>query len=379
MAKERAAGLDISGMTMEEVVEALNKKYGANTIICADDAKGAEIKFVSTGSYALDLALGGGFPENRIIEIRGPFSSFKSTISLFTVKNFLKKYPEGRAIYIDLEKSFDRIYAKRLGIDLKRVYLVNNDSGEQAVNVLDDLMQLSVPTLVVLDSIAALIPTAEIEGDFEQQHMGLQARLVNKMMRIATARLKRDMYDEDSPSMTVICLNQLRMKIGVMFGNPETSPGGEGKNFFYSTIVRLSSTPSNLIAKEEERNGVKHSVKYGQTVTFKVQKNKCGGPQHEEGEFTFFYKDYEGNTPNTFNNAEALFHYGAFHNVITFNGRYQYREIDAKTEKKFVEALKQDSHAQSMLYRETLTAMRPSAKGLSLDTGEKKKFKLIKE
>jgi recombination protein RecA len=360
MAKEKKAGLDMAAMDIDEVIESLNKKYGDNTIIRASEAKGAEIKFIATGPYALDFALGGGFPENRIIELYGPFSSFKSTISLYTSRNFLRKYSSGVVIYIDLEKSFDPKYAKQLGIDLQRVLLVNADSGEQAVNVLEKLMQLSVPTFVVLDSVAALIPAAEIMSEAEQQHMGLQARLVNKMMRIATARLKRNMYDDSAPSMTVLCLNQLREKIGVMFGNPETTPGGKGKDFFYSTIVRVSSTKSNIIAKDEERNGEKHSVKYGQVVTFMVRKNKCGGPQHEEGEFRYHYRDYEDNKAYTFNNIDALFHYGAFHDVIQIvQGRYTYRNISEKMEKRFKEALKKNPSVQLNLYHEILNAMRP--------------------
>jgi len=367
MAKEKSAGLDLSDMSMDEIINVLNKKYGVNTIIRASDAKGVEIKFISTGAFALDFGLGGGLPENRIIEIRGPFSSFKSTISLYAAKNFLRKYPEGIVIYLDLEKSFDRKYARRIGVDLKRVYIVNNDTGEQAVNVLDDLMQTKKDTLAILDSVAALIPAAEIVADFEQQHMGLQARLVNKLMRVATARLKRDMYDDDAPSMTLICLNQLRMKIGVMFGNPETTPGGEGKNFFYSTIVRLSSTPSNVISKEETRNGVKHDVKYGQTVTFKISKNKCGGPQYEEGEFIYWYKDYEGNLANSFNNLEALFHYGAFYDVIELDSSvgYTYKSISEKKESRFKERLANNPNAQVSMYREIIEAMRPSVKAVA--------------
>jgi recombination protein RecA len=381
MAKEQKAGLDIASMSMDEICEALNKKYGVNTIIRASEAKGAEIRYISTGSYALDFGLGGGFPMNRIIELRGPFSSFKSTLSLYTIKNFLRKHEEGIAIYIDLEKSFDRKYASNIGIDLDRVFIVNPDSGEQAINLLDDLMQVNKDTLVILDSVAALIPSAEIVSEAEQQHMGLQARLVNKMMRIATARLKRNLYDEEAPSMTVICLNQLRMKIGVMFGNPETTPGGEGKNFFYSTIVRVSSTPSNLISKEETRNGVKHTVQYGQTVSFKVQKNKCGGPQHEQGEFTYYYKDYDENKANTFNNLEALFHYGAFNNVIEFDSSrgYVFTNIAAKKEGHFIKLLRKNPSAQIDLYNRIIAAVRPKdkAKALSSAVVPKKKLKLF--
>lgn len=364
----KVSGIDLSAMSIEEAIESLNKKYGLNTVIMASDAK-TLLRTISTGSYALDFALGGGLPETRLIEINGPFSSFKSTISLRTARSFQKKYPgdKGLVIYIDLEKTFDAKYAASLGVNLARVLLVNPDSGEQAVNLMDDLMQLPIAIFIIVDSVAALVPTAEIVSDFEQQHMGLQARLVNKMMRIATARIKRDLYNEDSPTCTIVFLNQLR-KTMIAYGNPETTPGGEGKNFAYSTIIRLSSTKSNHIEKEETRNGVKHKVKYGQVVTFKVSKNKCGGPQHEEGEFTYFYKDCDEGKARTFNNVDALFHYGAFNDVITFDATdgYSYRGISSKKESLFKQKLAADSHACRMLYREILqVVMNNEAKSVS--------------
>lgn len=372
MAKEKKARIDISDMAIDEAIDALNKKYGSNTLIIASRAKAIELRFISTGAYALDIALGGGFPENRIIEIRGPFSSFKSTLSLMSLRNFQKKYEDGYGLYIDLEKTFDRVYASNLGVDLDRLVLVNPDTGEQAIDLLNDLMKLSCPVWAIIDSIAALIPSAEVEGDMDQQFMGLQARLVNRAMRVLTARLKRNMYDEDAPPTTILALNQLRMKIGVMFGNPETTPGGMGKEFFYSTIVRLHASIAKeaIIMFEEERQGVKSIVRYGQRVDFKVLKNKCGGPQHEEGDFIFYEKPYDGYRRYTFNNAEALFHYGAFNEIIRLgpNG-YSYGGLVAKKRSKFVEKLKNNRGVMAQLCSDLIKAVRPVGKTIKLLKG----------
>ena len=363
MAKATTQGADIGAMTIKEAIAHLNKIYGDNTIICAADADGTDISFTSTGSYALDVALGGGWPENRVIEIRGAFSSFKSTISLTSIVNFQRKYEDGYAVYVDVEKSFDRRYARRLGVDLTRLLIVNPDSGEQAVDVIKDIMKMGVPIFMVVDSIAALVPTAEVEGNMEQQFMGLQARLVARMMRIVTARLKRNLYTAKTPPVTILALNQLRQKIGVMFGSPETTPGGIAREFFYSTIVRFHASISkeNVIAKEEEVNRIKRNVRYGQKVDFKVIKNKCGGPQHEEGDFTFYERDYNGHAAYSFDNEEALFHYGAFNDVINWTPEtgYTFGKLAFKKEHAFVAALRKLPKTCGKIYQSILLKVRP--------------------
>jgi recombination protein RecA len=369
MKAEKKARLDLSDYSVEEAVAKLNEVYGQNTLIIASQAKAVELKHISTGAYALDLALAGGWPENRIIEVRGPYSSFKSTISLMSLRNFQRKYEDGYGLYIDLEKTFDRIYAEALGVDLDRLVIVNPDSGEQAIDVLNDLMKLSYPLWAILDSIAALIPSAEIDGDMSQQFMGLQARLVNRAMRVLTARLKRNMYDEDAPSTTVLCLNQLRSKIGVMFGNPETAPGGMGKEFACSILVRLSASAAKeaIIQFEEKNQGVTKMVRYGQRVDFKVLKNKCGGPQHEEGDFIFYEKPYKGYRRYSINNQEALFRYGAFHGIIELTMRgYSYGGLVAKKKSKFVEKLKANRSVAIQLYTDLLAAMKPVRKSVKI-------------
>lgn len=702
--KDASTGEDYSGLSATELVVALNKKYGSNTLVLASEATGIEINHIATGSHALDFALGGGFPQNRIIEIRGPFSSFKSTISLCSTRNFQRKYPDGFGVYIDVEKTFGTKYAAKLGVDLDRLILVNPDSGEQGVNVINDVMKWEVPLWIVIDSVAALVPSAELDAQMEQQLMGQHARLIARMMRVVTSRMKRNLYSAEAPSTTVLALNQLRQKIGVMFGcmsgntrvllsdgssmqirhivnkrlpvevlcfderteqitsakvidwhingtvpdssgfirfdiegfggsgiqhfactpnhkvltpkgwkaadtlrvgdsvysqvpsklcamsrqillashladgcldirarntaclklqnseqpdylkwkldklsflgfrknakrwdsyysaelalqrkefencpnlfsklsplglavwfmddghhkachktgniafsrfpanytrqavrtlnqrfnlgcsfskaqaniyfsvsafrklcaliapyvppcmdykllpefrgkysdftlkgrtgririeakvvaikpfanwfknkrkyditvqghhnylvggnhngvivhnSPETTPGGMAKDFFYSTIVRLHASVSKaaVIAKEETRNKIKHNVRYGQSIDFKVLKNKCGGPQGEEGSFEYYEREYEGHPANTFDNVAALFRYGAFNDVITFDDSsgYQYRGLKAKRENHFIELLEDNQKLQRALYREIVQKLR---------------------
>jgi recombination protein RecA len=365
MAKEKKAMLDLSGMTdIAEVIATLRSRYGDNTLILGSEAKGVKMAHVSTGSYALDIALGGGLPQNRIIEFRGQFSSFKSTISLTGAACFQKKHPTGFVVYIDLEKSFDADYAQKLGVDLDRLILINPDSGEQSINVLNDLMTSDFDLWIILDSVAALVPSAEIEGQMEDQFMGLQARLVNRAMRVVNSRLKRSLYDEKAPTTTLIALNQLRQKIGVVYGNPETTPGGLGKDFFYSVIIRFQSSTSNAIKGEVTNQGVKRTVLFGQLVTFKIMKNKCGGPQHEEGEFVFYYKDHEDYKAQTFANHESLFTLGVFHGVISVGSfGFKFQHIVAKRERDFIKRLKGSSPALTrMLYTQLIQKVNPKLK-----------------
>lgn len=338
MAKKRVS-LSMADMAVNDAIEQLNKDFGAGTIIKASAALGTVVNFFRTGCDSLDLALGGGIPENRIIEIRGPFSSFKSTISLMAIKGFLEKYEDGLVFYIDLEKSFDPMYAKALGLDLNRIYLVNPDSGEQSADLLNKLLTLDKHILIILDSIAAMTPAAEVDTSTEQASIGVQARLVNRAMRVATARLKRGLYDAQQKTTTLIALNQLREKVGVMFGNPETTPGGKGKDFYYSVIIRMNATAGDSIREERTINKIKRSVRLAQLVTFKILKNKCGGPQYEEGEFTFYTKEHAGYQPFEIDNDLALFRLGAFHNIITYkdgkgfcyNGQSFKREFDMQS------------------------------------------------
>lgn len=347
--------LNLSGMSPLQIQSAINKRYGAGSVIVASRALTVSgVSRLSTGIAALDLAIGGGWPEGRFIELHGQYSSFKSTIALLGIAQHQRKYKDGWGLYIDLERTFEAKHAVRLGVDLSRLYLVNPDSGEQAVNMVNDLVTMDSPLMVVLDSLAALVPSAEINASMDQAQMGVQARLVNRMMRVLTARTKRSMYDMNAPKVTILVLNQIRMKIGVMFGNPETTPGGVGKDFAYSLTIRLGARHSKAIVEAVTRNGIKREIQYAQTVGFKVVKNKCGGPQHEQGEFQFYERDWKHHKAYTFNNADVLFEAGVFWGVIDTASGYSFNSLRAKKEKEFVNLLEQNPKAARMLRREII-------------------------
>lgn len=314
--KKKSARVDLKGLDNRAIAQVLNDKYGANTMVIAQEAMGLVMRFFSTGSYELDFACGGGFPRNRIIEVNGSFSALKSTLTLFTAKNFLASEPDGLFVVVDMERSFDPNYASSLGLDPERFMICCPDSGEQAIDLIADLLSVDRETFILLDSIAAMVPTSEVEASADQQTMGVQARLINKLMRVATARLKRSMYDSSAAGATIVCINQLREKIGVMFGDPTTTPGGKGKDFAYSMIVRLRSPASCAIKEKITKNGITREVRMGQTVTFNVLKNKCGASQFSEGEFDFWIRDNPKGKAYTFNNGEALFRWAASYNVI---------------------------------------------------------------
>lgn len=308
--------LSLSGMDAKAIVGLLNSKYGANTVIQASRAVGMRIRFTSSGVYRLDFALGGGFPRNRITEIRGPFSSGKTTVALMSIAKFQQESAKGLAAYIDLERTFDPAYAQSLGCDLDRILLVSPDSGEQSVDIVNDLTDFDEDLWMILDSIAALVPTAEIEGSMDDQFMGLQARLVNRAMRVATARMKSSLYEVDAPTTTLICLNQLREKIGVMFGNPETTPGGKGKDFYYSVMTCFRNPASEKITVDKTVNGIKRKVQVGQCHNFTVNKNKTGASQYEEGSFTYYTKPFRHYKAYDVDNDAALLEFALFHNVL---------------------------------------------------------------
>ena len=316
--EKKSAHVDLGGLSLSDVVETLNKKYGKNTLVLASKAAGLEVQMLSTGNYALDIALGGGVPQNRITEFHGAFSTLKTTTVLNIIVSFQKKYPgeEGMVFYEDGEHAFDPKYARRIGVDLERIAIINSDSGEQAIDVLSDITSLRVHILTVVDSIATLIPTAEIEASAEQQFQGLHPRLIAKMMRILTARQKRSLYESTEGTTTILATNQVRSKLGVVYGDPTSTPGGQAKDHYYSIIVRFLSSPSDRIMEKITKNGVEREIRMGQGVRFTVKKNKVSGSQHEEGSFTYFIRPYKGHAAFSFDNEEVLMRLGKYYGVI---------------------------------------------------------------
>ncbi len=329
-----AAADDNRKKALEAALAQIDRDWGKGSIMRLGEEAVAPLEVIPTGSLGLDFALGvGGFPKGRIVEIFGPESSGKTTLALQAVAECQKL--GGVAAFVDAEHALDPIYAEKLGVDVRNLLVSQPDTGEQALEIVDTLVRSGGVDIVIIDSVAALTPKAEIEGDMGDQHMGLQARLMSQALRKITGNIKRT-------NTVVIFINQIRMKIGVMFGNPETTTGGNALKFYAS--VRLDIRRTGAIKKGEDILGNETKVK--------VVKNKVA-PPFRQVEFEILYG--EG-----VSRLGELIEYGVKMNLIEKSGAWYSYQGDRigqgkdnvrqylKEHKEVAQALEKAIRAQSL-------------------------------
>lgn len=355
------ANLSEKQKAVELALSQIERSFGKGSIMKMGDSQKMHVETFPTGSLSLDIALGGGVPKGRIIEVYGPESSGKTTLTLHMISEIQKA--GGMAAFIDAEHALDPEYAKRIGVDLENLLVSQPDSGEQALEIAETLVRSNALDIIVVDSVAALTPKAEIEGEMGDSHMGLQARLMSQALRKLTAAISKS-------KATVIFINQLRMKIGVMFGNPETTTGGNALKFYASVRMEIRSA-----GKLEEGTGDDKQYT-GNRVKVKVVKNKVA-PPFKTAEFDIMYNKGIsrlgdlidlGVKYEVIKKAGAFYSYGETkigqgrENTRAFLSLKDNEKIAKSIEKDVLEVVKKLKDADNQIAGESAPAARPISK-----------------
>lgn len=290
---------------IELAMSQIEKQFGKGAIMTMSDSHRVAVEMIPTGCLSLDIALGGGMPKGRIIEVFGPESSGKTTLSLHVIAECQRT--GGLAAFIDAEHAFDPEYARRLGVDTENLLISQPDNGEQALDITETLVRSGAIDLIVIDSVAALVPKSEIEGEMGDQHMGLQARLMSQALRKLTGIVSK-------AGTTIIFINQLRQKIGVMFGNPETTTGGNALKFYASVRIDVRKGDKLEVGTGDSREII------GNHTKVKIVKNKVAAP-FKTAEFDILYN--EG-----ISKAGDILEIGTKYNIIEKTGNfYNYGDL----------------------------------------------------
>lgn len=331
---------------LDKVFNQLKKKYGPSFVISANDIKEVAWERASTGSFALDIELGGGLPFGRITEFFGKESSGKSTMALKVVASVQKMGK--RAVWIDVEHSFDPRWAKLMGVDLEKLTMSQPQTAEEALEVLEAVLKSGECGIVVLDSIAAIQPAADLEKAMDEaERIGQRATLMTRAMGRLLSALNSYNEEGEFNNCMILLINQIRFKIGIVYGNPETTPGGQAVR--HAEHIRVKLVGSKYVEQDNEVTGEKEKI--GRTIKFLTEKNKTYMP-HRSGEFTLFFA---GEFKGQIDEVSEVARYGQLYQIVTVEGKtYSYENVKAVGREKFIDLLRAEPKLVEKIRKDVL-------------------------